>query len=246
MKPDIAVVLAAGNSNRMGGSLPKQFLELGGKTILEHAVDAFEANGNIHGIAIVSHPAWLEETERIATRNRWQKLQKILPGGKERHHSSLSAIDAYRSEEVNLIFHDAARPLVSRRIIDEVASALLHHQAVDVAIPCTDTVLQVKDGFIEHVPDRRTLMRSQTPQAFDAGLIAKAYDLALRDKDFSCTDDCGVLLRYLPGTPVFIVQGDERNLKLTRPQDLKLLEILLNGQTEDLGLPSGNGTGRSA
>lgn len=221
---NIAVILAGGSGSRMGGDLPKQFLPLGGKTVLELAVDAFEKNGNIHETAIVCASEWKGKVEEMAVRNHWHKLEKILQGGAERYHSSLSAIKAYRDSGANLIFHDAARPLVSQRIIDDVCVALQNHRAVDVALPCTDTILQVKDGFIESVPDRNRLMRSQTPQAFRVEVIAKAYENALKDADFTTTDDCGVVLRYLPDVPVFIVQGEDCNLKLTTPQDLSVLE----------------------
>ena len=87
--------------------------------------------------------------------------------------------------------------------------------------------MQVKDGVIESVPDRNRLMRSQTPQAFRVEVIAKAYENALKDADFTTTDDCGVVLRYLPDVPVFIVPGEERNLKLTTPQDLPMIRTLL-------------------
>ncbi|MDE5544720.1 MAG: 2-C-methyl-D-erythritol 4-phosphate cytidylyltransferase, partial [Bacteroidales bacterium] len=194
------------------------------RTVLERAVDAFEKNAHIHETAIVCAPEWKEKVEAMAAQNPWSKLKNILQGGAERYHSSLSAINAYRNSNANLIFHDAARPLVSQRIIDDVCAALQQHQAVDVALPCTDTILQVKDGFIESVPDRNRLMRSQTPQAFRVEVIAKAYENALKDADFTTTDDCGVVLRYLSEIPVFIVPGEERNLKLTTPQDLSVLE----------------------
>ena len=224
---NIAIILAGGCGSRMGGALPKQFLPLDGRTVLERAVDAFEKNAHIHETAIVCAPEWKEKVEAMAAQNPWSKLKNILQGGAERYHSSLSAINAYRNSHANLIFHDAARPLVSQRIIDDVCIALQQHQAVDVALPCTDTILQVKDGFIESVPDRNRLMRSQTPQAFRVEVIAKAYENALKDADFTTTDDCGVVLRYLSEIPVFIVPGEERNLKLTTPQDLSVLERMV-------------------
>ena len=224
---NIAIILAGGSGHRMGGDLPKQFLPLGGKTVLELAVDAFEKNTRIHETAIVCAPEWKEKVQEMANKNHWRKLKNILPGGKERYHSSLSAIKAYQNSGANLIFHDAARPLVSQRIIDDVCAALQQHQAVDVALHCTDTILKVKDGFIESVPDRNRLMRSQTPQAFRVEVIAQAYGNALKDPHFTTTDDCGVVLRYLPETPIYIVQGEERNLKLTTPQDLPMIRTLL-------------------
>ena len=135
MKRNIAVILAGGVGTRLGLSTPKQFFKVAGKMVVEHTIDAFERNANIDEIAIVSNPMFISEFEDIVLRNGWKKVKKILKGGKERYDSSLSAINAYASEDVNIIFHDAVRPLVSQRIINEVAEALLHHHAIDVAIP---------------------------------------------------------------------------------------------------------------
>ena len=225
---NIAIILAGGSGSRVGGALPKQFLPLGGKTVLELAVDAFENNANIHQTAIVCAPEWKAKVDELVSRNHWGKLDKILRGGAERYHSTLSAITAYKDSGANLIFHDAARPLVSQRIINDVCAALKQHQAVDVALPCTDTVLQVANGFIERIPDRNRLMCSQTPQAFRTEIIAKAYEMAIKDPHFTATDDCGVLLRYLPQIPIFVVKGEESNLKLTHAQDLPILECLFS------------------
>ncbi len=230
IKENVAVVLAGGSGSRFGADKPKQFLLLGSKTILEHSVDAFEQHGGISEVVIVSNPGFLDEVREIAARRGWKKLRHILPGGKERYDSSLAAIRAYAGKNVNLIFHDAVRPLVSQNIIGRVVEALREHGAVNVAVPAVDTILERSDNFIASIPDRSRLMRAQTPQAFRLSLIEEAYRHALSDPDFRATDDCGVLLRYLPEARIRLVEGEESNLKLTYREDLFVLEKFLQMQ----------------
>lgn len=225
MKKNIAVILAGGVGSRLGMSTPKQFFKVAGKMVVEHTVDVFERNPRIDEIAIVSNPALIADFENIVLRNKWSKVKKILKGGKERYDSSLSAIRAYADDDVNLIFHDAVRPLVSQRIVNDVVDALATHRAIDVAIPSADTIIEVDDDFIAGIPDRSRLRRGQTPQAFDRALIEEAYDKALRDPQFRTTDDCGVVRRYTD-EPVFVVRGEESNMKLTYKEDTYMLDKL--------------------
>jgi 2-C-methyl-D-erythritol 4-phosphate cytidylyltransferase len=224
MKRNIAVILAGGVGSRLGLSTPKQFFKVAGKMVIEHTVDTFERNPSVHEIAIVSNPFYVSEIEAMTVRNGWKKVKKILKGGAERYHSSLSAIKAYETEEVNLIFHDAVRPLMSQRILNDVIDALDRYAAVDVAIPSTDTIIEVEHDFIRQIPDRSRLMRGQTPQAFHIDTIRRAYDIALRDPAFKVTDDCGVVVKYLPDVPVYVVRGEESNMKLTYKEDTFLMD----------------------
>lgn len=235
MKKNIAVILAGGVGSRLGLSTPKQFMKVAGKMVVEHTVDVFEHNPHIDEIAIVSNPAYVSTFEEMTLRNGWKKVTKILKGGKERYDSSLSAIRAYESGEANLIFHDAVRPLVSQRIVDEVVEALEHYQAVDVAMLSTDTIIEVEGDFIAQIPDRSRLRRGQTPQAFDLQVIRRAYDIALQDPNFRVTDDCSVVRRYLPDVPVYVVPGEESNMKLTYKEDTYLLDKYFQLRSISLG-----------
>ena len=224
---NIAVLLAGGSGQRFGTALPKQLLPLAGKTVIEHSVDAFEQCAAIDEIAVVMNADYLPQMQEIIDRNGWQKVQKLLPGGAERYFSTLAAINAYDGiSDINLIFHDAARPAVSQRIINETVTALQVHPAVAVAISATDTVFEVSEdgGFITRIPSRKRLRCAQTPQAFHIDVIREAYRKALQDPNFTSTDDCGVLLRYCPEVPIFIVPGEVSNMKLTYPEDTTLLE----------------------
>lgn len=226
MKRNIAIILAGGVGSRLGMSTPKQFFKVAGKMVVEHTIDVFERNQHIDEIAIVSNPALVADFENIVLRNKWRKVKKILKGGAERYYSSLSAITAYQNEDANLIFHDAVRPLVSQRIIDDVVKALDTHRAVNVAVPSADTIIEVDGDFITNIPDRSRLRRGQTPQAFDRQLISDAYDKALNDPNFRTTDDCGVVRTYLPEEPIFVVRGEESNMKLTYREDTYMMDKL--------------------
>lgn len=227
MKRNIAVVLAGGSGKRMGTNVPKQYLEIRGRMVIEYAIDAFDKNENIDEVAVVVSADNVETMQEIASQNHWHKLTNILVGGKERYDSSLSAINAYKDVDCNIIFHDAARPLVTQKIINDVVEKLKTCKAVGVAQPSVDTILFIEDGCIKSVPDRSTLRRAQTPQGFDIQVIKNAYEIGLQDPDFKATDDCGIVLRYRPDIPVHIVDGDEACMKITYKSDCKILEQYL-------------------
>jgi 2-C-methyl-D-erythritol 4-phosphate cytidylyltransferase len=248
---NIAVILAGGIGARVGGNTPKQLLPLeDGHSVLEHAVNAFEQSPHIHEVCIVMHPDYIIHAEQMLLANAWQKVRHIIPGGKERWESSVNAIRQIRGERlgaignedncqlptsnsaniVNLLLHDAARPFVSQEIIANVCQALEEHEAVVVAIPSTDTVYEMVDGNVARIPNRSTIMRAQTPQAFRLPLIAEAYTKALGVNDLSAaackeahlpaTDDCGVVFSHMPDVPIHIVLGEEQNRKITFKEDI--------------------------
>ena len=229
MSKNIAVILAGGIGSRAGLGTPKQFFKVAGKTVIEHTVTVFDNHNLIDEIAIVTNPLYNREIEDMIIRNKWKKVKKILSGGKERYESSLAAINAYADDpDCCLIFHDAVRPLISNGIIDGIVEALKKYNAIDVAVPATDTIIQVdaKGEVIERIPDRRFLRRGQTPQAFRQRTIRQAYDIALKDPDFVSSDDCGTVVKYLPREKVYVVPGEEANMKLTYKEDSYLLDKL--------------------
>lgn len=236
-RKNVAVVLAGGVGQRFQTELPKQFAKAAGKTIIEHTVTAFQENEQIDEIAIVIHQNYTHLLENMLMHNHWDKVKKVLNGGSERYMSSLAAIRAYEGEEVNLIFHDSVRPLITNSIITEVVQALETYQAIDVAIPATDTIVEIdkETMTIVNVPDRSTVYNGQTPQAFHLEVIAQAYEKALQDPNFKTTDDCGVVQKYLPQVPVHIINGSRKNIKLTHIEDLYMTDKLfqLNSQEAD-------------
>lgn len=251
-----AVILAGGSGKRMGLDRPKQFLVMDGKTVLEHSVDAFHSNDLIESIVIVSNPDFVTDVETIVSAHReageWQKVVAVIPGGKERSDSSVNALrhiqEALTAKDQNdkadgefVLFHDAVRPLVSQRVITDVCLALATYEAVNVTVPVVDTIVRTAtttdaEGHghlvIADTVDRSTLQSVQTPQGFRLSTIAEAYRRALADPDFRATDDCGVVMRYLPDTPIGIVAGHAHNLKLTFAADIPLFEFLLGASAK--------------
>lgn len=234
---NIAVILAGGTGSRLGAGIPKQFFKIAGKTVIEHTIDVFESNHLIDEIAIVVNELYVNTIEEIVLNNPWKKVRKILKGGQERYHSSLAAINAYAEfPDYNLIFHDSVRPLISQRILNDTIQALEKYNAVDVAIPTADTIIQVTEcgELIQSVPKRTLLRRGQTPQAFKLSTIRQAYEIALKDPDFISTDDCGTVVKYLPEEKVYVVKGDESNMKLTYKEDTYLLDKLFQLRSTEL------------
>ena len=221
----IAVILAGGTGSRVGGKTPKQLLPLqDGRSILEHAVDAFEQAECIDEIAIVMHPDFVAEAEALRAKNAWRKVTGVIAGGTERWESSWHAIEAYcnQQSEASLWLHDCARPFVSQRIIADVAKALEQHLAVTVAVPVTDTLYKVEgqESRVESIPSRSEYMRAQTPQAFHLNVIKEAFERALKENKMIVTDDAGVVHQYMPELPIYIVPGEEANKKITYKEDL--------------------------
>lgn len=225
---NIAIILAGGSGRRMGGPLPKQFLEVNNRTILEYTIDNFERAECIDEIAIVTHPDYVDKMQQIISSNPWKKVARILLGGKERTDSTLSALRAYTNENDRLLIHDGVRPMVSQQIIQNVCSALSEYDVVNLAIPAVDTIIEVKDGVMVAAPRRDLLRQVQTPQGFKRETLALAYEIALADHDFMATDDCGVVFKYHPASPIKIVEGETSNIKITYKEDLEILKKHLN------------------
>ena len=223
---NIAIILASGTGERFGENIPKQFYQFEGKTLLEHAIDAFEKNKNIDEIILVTNPKFRDLAENILNKNDYKKITKVLNGGKTRVESSYIGTSE-APEEANVLIHDAVRAFVTQKIIDDNIEALKKHEAVGTAIESIDTIIQVdKNNVITAIPPRKFLKRVQTPQSFRANLIKKAHELALKDENASFTDDCGLILRYNLA-PIHIVDGDELNIKITHKNDLNIIKNML-------------------
>jgi len=158
----------------------------------------------------------------------------LLRGGVTRNDSSWIAISSIK-EESNLIFHDAVRPFITEEIINNCIDGLEKHDAVDVVVDSTDTLVEVDEvGSIVDIPNRENMRRGQTPQAFKWSIIKKAYDLARKDKNFKATDDCGVVLKYLPNIKIHTTSGSPTNIKITEPLDLTIADKIFQLKTRSL------------
>lgn len=232
----VAVVLAGGAGQRFGPGPPKQLRLLGGQTLLERCVATFSQSPGVDDVLLVA-AADLTAQVREGLRGR-PRVTDVFPGGRTRTESTQRAIawltaragPGRAGDDWKVLFHDAARPLVDARIVTDCIAALDQWDAVGVVVPATDTIVELTDGAFRRVLPRATLARCQTPQGFRFGVIRRAYELAAADPGFAArpaTDDCGVVLRYLPDVPVGAVTGSERNLKITYAQDLVVAQALL-------------------
>lgn len=228
---NIAIILSAGSGSRFGSDIPKQFINLAGKNIIEYTIAAFEQNDKIDEICIVADTIYHERLLEISKNNNFTKVKKVIQGGVERKDSSYNAIKEYEDKKnINLIFHDAVRPFVSQRIINDCIESLEKYNAIDVAIPTADTIIQIDEisKTIENIPQRSKLQRGQTPQAFKLEIIKKAHELAIEDiNEPMFTDDCGLVKQYLPNEKIFVVNGEEKNIKITYKEDLLFAEKLI-------------------
>ncbi len=223
----VAVVLAGGTGSRVGLDVPKQLLKVAGRTIMEHTVGGLHDCPEIDEVIVIMTADFVDDARTLLLREEWPKLTRVLAGGSDRNESTRRALAALGEQECNVLFHDAVRPLISQRIVTDCVAALRTFEAVDVAIPSSDTVVRVDDdNQILEIPDRSHLRRGQTPQGFRLSVIRRAYDVAAGDPDFAATDDCAVVLRYLPDVPIHVVRGDEQNMKVTYPVDLFIVDKL--------------------
>jgi 2-C-methyl-D-erythritol 4-phosphate cytidylyltransferase len=234
----VAVVLGGGVGQRIGAQVPKQLLKLGGRTLIEHCVAAFEQAPGVDEILVVMAAGYVDQVKEILAEAGYRKVSAVIQGGVGRPDSTrvaLAAIAAAGSVDrggqdhgdCGVLLHDAARPLVDQRIVADCVTSLQVHQAIGVAVPTSDTIVVTDNGVMHSMPRRETLQRCQTPQCFRLPVITRAHELAAADPDFSPTDDCGVVLRYLPEVKVHVVPGSERNIKITYPQDLAIAELML-------------------
>lgn len=218
------IILASGSGNRYGADLPKQFVKIAGKTILEHTIEIFEKAELIDEIIIVITPEYRTIAEEILIKNHYEKVSKLLNGGEIRKESSFIGISSINDEEANVIIHDCARPFLTQKIISDCIEALKIYNAVDVAIPSADTIIKVdENNVIQSIPHRESLRRGQTPQCFKLSTIKKAHELSKNDSNF--TDDCGLIVKYGLGD-VYVVEGDVENIKITYPSDIFMADRL--------------------
>ncbi|MCG8277394.1 2-C-methyl-D-erythritol 4-phosphate cytidylyltransferase [Stenotrophomonas sp. NLF4-10] len=236
----IAVILASGSGIRFGAPVPKQFLKLAGKTVLEHTLDVFERHPAIDEVVIVGSADNLLLINEIINRAGYRKVTKVVSGGTTRQQSSAAGIAAILGDDHKVLVHDAVRPLLDHATIDRCLHALERGDAVDTAIPASDTVIQVTpESRIANIPDRSVLRLGQTPQAFRSGVLRKAHELAKSAPDLMVTDDCGLILHYSL-SDVEVVAGDVNNIKITYPSDIYLADRIFQLRARRIGVGEGD------
>ena len=232
----VAVVLAAGSGSRFGSASPKQLRVLAGRNLIQHCVQAFEQAPGVDNVLVVTAAVIQEQVARDLAGHG--KVAAVIQGGASRTDSTRQALAWLQASvlgDPKVLFHDAARPLVDQRIIADCVAALDQWQAIGVVVPSSDTIVEVADGTIQRVLPRHALARCQTPQGFRLSVISRAYQLADADPAFAAvtaTDDCSIVLRYLPEVVIAAVSGSERNLKITYTDDLAIANALISRGAE--------------
>jgi ribitol-5-phosphate 2-dehydrogenase (NADP+) / D-ribitol-5-phosphate cytidylyltransferase len=227
-----AIILAGGSGERFADETPKQFVRLAGRTVIEHTIECLERNPHVDYIVVVTHANYRDLTETLLAEAGFQKVRGVVNGGASRQDSSRIGLDACPPDTHKVLLHDAVRPFLSNRIIDDMINALDTYQAVDVGIRCADTIIRVSDeSVIDGIPPRATLRRGQTPQAFHIDLIREAYRLRSETGEpREVTDDCGLVFHH-GLADIYVVDGEGRNIKITYPEDLFLADKLFQLRT---------------
>lgn len=230
-----AVILAGGTGSRMGSAdMPKQFLEIKGKPILNHTVEKFLPNPAFEKIIILSPKAWIGHTKEIIRKYTGSSDRiAIIEGGKTRNETIMNAI-AYIDREYTLdddtviVTHDSVRPFVTHRIIEENIKAAEKYGACDTVVPATDTIVEGDGQQISSIPDRSRMYQGQTPQSFKAKLLRDTYFSLSEDEKAILTDAAKILV--IKGTDVKLVRGETYNIKITYPYDLRIARSLLEDE----------------
>ncbi len=216
-----AVIVAAGTASRMGG-IDKVMAPLGGEPMIVRTVRTFQECDAVREIVIVTRPDLLVSIMDLC--HKFDKVRTVIAGGDTRPESVARGLAAVSEKTKLVAVQDGARPLITAEVIDRTVRAAHSYGAAAPAIPVKDTVKVVRGGIVASTPDRSTLQAVQTPQVFDLDLLKGALSKAEKDGAV-ITDDCSAVERI--GMSVRMVEGDERNIKVTTPLDLKIAELLL-------------------
>ena len=216
-----AVIVAAGSASRMGG-IDTVLATLRGEPMILRTVRAFAQSDVIKEIVIVTRQDLIQPIMELC--HDFPKVQAVVAGGSSRQESVEIGLHTLSKGVKLAAIHDGARPLISQEVIEHTVRAANTYGAAAPGIPVKDTIKVTKGGIIVATPDRNNLRGIQTPQVFDIDLLKGALQKARKDKA-ELTDDCSAVERL--GMSVKVVQGDERNLKVTTPMDLKIAQMLL-------------------
>lgn len=234
-----AAILAGGSGTRMGNpNKPKQFWDLGGRPVISYTIEKFCMVDEFEKVIVLTPENWINQTKDIVKRYVPQFVDRIavIAGGHERNDTVMNSIAYIECEyglddDTVIVTHDAVRPFVTFRIIEENIAAAREHGACDTVIPATDTIVQSIDGqFVEAIPKRAEYYQGQTPQSFNAKRLKALFEeLAENDKAI-LTDACKIMV--LRGEKVALVQGDEANMKLTYTSDMRIARAMMEGGSD--------------
>lgn len=221
----VAIVVAAGFGERMGSKIPKQFLEIRGKPIVGYTLEKFDLCSEVDEVILVVQAEHVQDAREMLNECSIQKVCRVVAGGPERQDSVQNGLKNLPEGVEIVIVHDAVRPFVSVKKIGEVVEAARDGGAAVLAVHVKDTTKRGKHRWVEETLDRDDLWHVQTPQCFRADWIVEGYERAGQD-GYSTTDDAALVERL--GYDVKIVEGEDRNIKITSPVDLLLAEIFVS------------------
>jgi len=220
-----AIIAAGGRGERIGGILPKQFIEIKKKPVLAYTVEKFENCELIDEIILVVPEDYMSFCSyNIVDVGDFKRVKKILSGGKERQDSVYKGLLALSKDTDIVLIHDGVRPFISTEKIGKSIEMCKKEKAVILALPVNDTVKRVDEGYVVTTLDRDKLWIAQTPQTFEYKLILGAYKKAMED-GFTGTDDSSLVERL--GFKVRVLEGESQNIKITTPEDLVLAEKII-------------------
>lgn len=219
-----AIIAAGGVGRRMKADRPKQLLRLNDTPILLYTIRKFDATPIVDEIVVAAPHDSFEEVRQLVSAADLRKPVEVVEGGDRRQDSTYKGLLKLSRDVTVVAVHDAVRPFVSSQEIEEVVREADRKGAAILAIPITDTVKQVEKDLVDSTLNREHLVLAQTPQAFRMDLLGQAYERAIQDEYYG-PDESSLVERL--GYPVSIVRGSERNIKITRPSDLKLALVYL-------------------
>ena len=220
-KKTFAVIVAGGSGTRMQSALPKQFLNLHGKPVLMHTLEAFFKSTSSPRLILVLHADYHALWKELCIVHNFAIKHTLISGGETRFHSVKNAIDQITDKDVLIAVHDAVRPLVSAEIIDDAFRCAEASGSAVVAVKTRDSVRQLTGGISQSL-NREGVYLVQTPQAFQSALLIKAYQ---QPYDTKFTDDASVVEQS--GVPIMLIEGDYTNIKITFPADIAIAEAIL-------------------
>jgi 2-C-methyl-D-erythritol 4-phosphate cytidylyltransferase len=227
---NVAIIAAAGQGTRLGAKRAKQFLELDGVPVIIHTLRRFEQCASVDEVIVVLPAPDVAGFLAMAGRYNLRKLARVVAGGQTRAESVWRGLQSVRAATAGIIaVHDGVRPFVAPDEISRVVAAAETHGAAILAAPAIDTIKEVSGGCVRRTLARENLRRALTPQCFRYALLREAYERA-RSLGANVTDDSWLVEQL--GVRVVVVEGDARNIKITRPEDLAFAEILLKQELE--------------
>ena len=229
-------LLAGGIGSRVGANIPKQFLIVNDKPVIVHTIECFQKNKSINGIVVVCVKEWITFMRSVVDEYNLHKVKWIIEGGQTGHDSTRNGIfflkDKIEKDDF-IIIHDAARPILPQKAIDDMLSIAHSYGNASLAIPCYETVVLTDDkkSGVKDL-DRNSFMRVQTPQAYRYSSILPLYERAECENkhDFVYAD----LVFIYYGQRVYFSKGFTNNIKITKKEDITLCEALMNFTEEEL------------